>query len=120
MATIITGVGSPGTISGASGGRVYAFNNLSTAPIPMVDSNPSRQKLTIYNPGTIDAYVAPAFVQNTGSDVPLTPSPSSLGGCLVVYANGGILELIGEVQKPWQMFSASGSGNPLTVIDSNV
>lgn len=119
MTTITTGVGSPGTV-GASGGKVYAFNTISSTPQTLILANPSRQKLTFYNPGTVDAYAAPASVQNTGSDVPLVPSPSALGGCMIIYANGGILELIGEVQKPWQIFSASGTTNPLTVIDSNV
>lgn len=120
MTTIVTYVGSPGTIGAAGGGRVYAFNALTTAPQQIVGSNPARQKITVYNPGAVDVYIAPTLVQNTGADVPLTPSVSALGGCFIVYKNGGCISISGECQKPWQAFSASGTANPLTVIDSNV
>ena len=120
MTDIITGVGSPGTVNSASGGRVYAFNNLTTAPQQVVGQNPSRQKITFHNPGTVDLFVAPATVQNSGSDVALAPTTAALGGCIRIYANGGTLSITGECQKPWQAFAASGSGNPLTVVDSNV
>ena len=56
----------------------------------------------------------------SGSQVTLTPSTSTLGGCFRVYANGGQLTLGGECQGQWQAFSASASSNPLTVVDSNV
>lgn len=120
MSTITTSVGSPGTVGSASGGRTYAFNNISTTPQQVVGANPQRQSITVHNPGTIDAFFAPAFVQNSGQDAPLVPTPSALGGCYRVYANGGTLTITGECQKPWQAFSASASGNPLTVTDSNV
>lgn len=119
MTTITTSVGSPGTVSSASGGRTYAFNTLSTAPQQIVGSNPSRQSITVHNPGAVAAFIAPAAVQNNGSDVTLTPSPSSLGGCITV-AVGATVTITGECQKAYQAFSASGSANPLTVIDSNV
>lgn len=120
LATIITSVGSPGTVSAAGGGRTYAFNNLSTAPQPILGQNPQRQSITFHNPGSVDIFVAPAFVQNNGSDVALVPSPSALGGTFRIYANGGSLTIQGECQKPWQAFALSGSNNPLTVVDSNV
>ncbi len=120
MSRIATIVGSPGTVSAASGGRTYSFNNLSTTPQQIVGANPARQRITVHNPGTVDAFVAPAQVQNGGSDSTLTPSPSALGGCYRVYANGGTLVIEGECQKAWQAFSVSGSNNPLTVTDSNV
>lgn len=120
MSTITTGVGSPGTVGSASGGRTYAFNNLTTAPVQVIGANAQRQKITFHNPGAVDIFVAPLYVQTTGSDVQLVPSPTSLGGCFRVYANGGSLEITGECQKPYQAFSATGSGNPLTVVDTNV
>jgi hypothetical protein len=120
MAQITTYVGSPGTIGAASGGRTYAYNNLSTGPQVVAPLNPQRQSITIHNPGSIDAFIAPSAVQNTGQDVPLVPSPTSLGGCYRVYANGGTLVISGECQKSWQAFSASGSDNPLTVTDSTI
>ena len=120
MARIITSVGSPGTVSSASGGRTYAFNNLSTIPQQVLGTNAQRQRITVHNPGTIDAFFAPTVTQNGGTDTTLTPSPTALGGCYRIYANGGTLVIEGECQKPWQAFSASSSGQPLTVTDSNV
>lgn len=120
MTTITTSVGSPGTVGSASGGRVYAFNNLTTAPQQVVGANPQRQNITFHNPGTIDAFVAPVSVIVNGSDSPLSPTPSALGGCFRIYANGGTLTITGECQKAWQAFSASASGNALTVMDSSV
>lgn len=120
MTAITTSVGSPGTTSSAGGGRTYAFNNLTTTPQQVLGANPQRQSITVHNPGTIDAFIAPAFIQNNGSDVALVPSPSALGGCYRVYANGGTLTITGECQKAYQAFSASATGNPLTITDSNV
>lgn len=120
MSTIFTGVGSPGTVSAASGGRIYAFNNLSTAPEQVVGANAQRQSITFHNPGAVDILIAPAFVIVAGSDTALVPSPTARGGCYLVYANGGTTVISGECQKPWQALSVSGSGNPLTVTDSNV
>ena len=118
--TTFTGVGSPGTLSLASGGKIYAYNALTTTPTQVAPANAARQKITFHNPGAVDIFIAPAYVQNTGSDVALTPTTGALGGCFRVYANGGVLVISGECQKPWQAFAASGTGNPLTVDDSNV
>lgn len=112
---ISTGVGSPGTVSAASGGNVLAFNNLTTAPQAILPVDPQRTKITVHNPGGVDAFFGPVFVQNSGSDVALAPTPSALGGCFRIFANGGTLVILGECQKAWQAFSATGSGNPLTV-----
>lgn len=103
-----------------SGGKVYAYNNLNTTPAQVVAANPQRTQVTFHNPGTIDAFIAPVNVQNTGSNVALTPSTGSLGGCFRVYGNGGQLTISGECQGAWQAFSASASSNPLTVIDTNI
>jgi hypothetical protein len=84
-----------------------------------LDSNPSRQSISVHNPGTVSIYFAPAFVQNTGSDVALAPTLSALGGCYLVIA-GGTLNLTGEVQKPYQAFAASGTTNALTITTSNI
>lgn len=110
-----TGVGSPGTVSAASGGYVLGFNNLTIAPQQVIGADPQRTKITVHNPGAVDVFFAPAFVQNSGSDVALVPSPTALGGCFRIFANGGTLIIEGECQKAWQAFAASGSGNPLTI-----
>lgn len=120
---ILGGVGASQTFSSASGGKVYARNNISTTPSTVVPANPSRQKVTFHNPGTVDIYIAPASAYATATaSAPstLTPSTSSLGGCRTVYANGGTLEITGECQGAWQAFAASGTTNALTVMDSNI
>jgi hypothetical protein len=120
MTTLTAGVGSPGTISIAGGQFILEFNAMNTTPLQVLGFAPQRQKIIFHNPGTIDIFVAPVYIQNSGSDAALTPSPSALGGCFRVYANGGTLEITGECQKPWQAFSASASGNPLTVMTSAI
>lgn len=120
MTQLTASVGSPGTVSAASGDRTYAYNNLTTTPQQVVGANPQRQSITFHNPGTEDVFVAPLYVQTTGSDVQLNPTTGALGGCWRVYANGGTLVLTGEVQKPYQAFAAANTGNPLTVMDSNI
>lgn len=116
---LISGVGSSPSVGPTSGGKVYAFNNLSTTPATIIAANPARVSVTFHNPGSVDAFIFPTFVQNTGSSLALTPSTGALGGCLRLFANGGQITMTGECQGPWRAFSASGSSNPLTVIDSN-
>lgn len=121
--SVITIPGGPGAVSGASGGKVYAFNNISeSGAVQVAAANTSRRRITFHNPGTKDVFVFPAYVQNTGSDVALSPSTSSLGGCIRVYANGGQYTIDGECQGVYKAFVATGDGttNPLTVIDTNV
>lgn len=119
---ISTGPGGPQTFSSASGGKVYAFNNLSTVPQQVAQPNTNRQKITFHNPGAVDVLVAPSVISNaiTGAQTVFAPSTVALGGCFRVYANGGTLEISGECQVGWQAFSASASANPLTVMDSNL
>ena len=111
-----------------SGGKVYAYNNLSTTPQVVAPANQQRTSITFDNPGTVDIMVAPAVVQanNTapssppGTNVTLSPTTSALGGCYRIFANGGSRTFTGECQGQWQAFSISASSNPLTVTDSNV
>lgn len=122
MGLISTGPGSPLAFSSASGGKVYAYNTIAEASLTTVaPANVSRQKVTFHNPGVNDVYIAPVNVTNTGSNVALTPSNAALGGCFIVYANGGTLSIEGECQGAWQAFSKTGAGsaNALTVMDSN-
>jgi hypothetical protein len=119
--SIITGVGSPGTVSSASGGYTYAYNNIgSSASEIILPTDPARKQITFHNPGTIDIFVAPLTAQNTGSDVGLTVGPTQLGGSFLVFANGGTLIITGECQKQWQAFSRTGSNNPLTITVTHV
>lgn len=119
--TIFGGVGGSQVFSSASGGKTYGFNGLTTALLANVaPANPSRQKIRFHNPGAIDIFIYPQFVQTTGSNVALVPSTVNLGGCTRVYGNGGTLEITGECQGQWGAFAADNTGTSLTVIDSNV
>lgn len=126
-------LGSPGasqTVSSASGGKVYGYNNISeSAAIVVAQANPSRQRISFHNPGASDLFIAPTYVQNvlgtaptSPSNVALTPSNAALGGCYRIFGNGGALEISGECQGAWQAFAATGSGttNPLTVVETNI
>lgn len=127
--SIIVGVGSPGAVSSASGGKVYGYNNINeTTGRVVANANTSRQKITFHNPGTVDVFVAPSSVQNILGTAPTQPSSvalvltnAALGGSFRVYANGGSLEITGECQGAWQALALTGGGatNPLTVMDSN-
>lgn len=121
--TIIGGVGSSQTASGASGGKVYAYNALTEALLPIAaPANPARRKITFHNPSSVDVFVYPQYVLNTsGQNTPLTPTSLNLGGCFRVYANGGNYTIDGECQGQWGAFANDNSGNAcLTVIDTNV
>jgi hypothetical protein len=117
---ITTNVGSPGAVSSASGGKVYAYNAISTAPAVVAPANTSRQTIVFHNPGTGNLYVGPSQVLNAaGSGVPLTPTTAAVGGCFILFP-GATLTVTGECQGSWQAFAAANANNPLTVMDSNL
>lgn len=127
MATPFSGVGGSSVVGPASGGKVYAYNNISTTPLVVAQANPQRTSITFHNPGNVSILVAPVLVQGInaapnppGSDTSLTPSPSALGGGWLVPANGGWWTLTGECTKAYQAIALTGTGNPLTVSESNV
>lgn len=121
MMTVAAIVGGSQTYSTASGGKIRAFNDISTAPQVVAAANPARQRIIFHNPGDVDIFIAPSVaVNSSGSNVTLTPTTAALGGCWRVFANGGSLEITGECQGAWQAFSASGATKPLTVMDSNI
>jgi hypothetical protein len=122
---IFAGVGASPSVGPTSGGKIYAYNNLGTAPQIVAQANQNRQSITFHNPGTVDVVVFPQYVQGvttaptTPSNVALTPTTSALGGGFRIYANGGQLTISGECQGAWQALSVSGSSNPFTVMESN-
>ena|SRR3990167_830975 len=118
--SIFTIPGGSGVFSSATGGKIYSENDISTTPQEVAPANPSRQKITFHNPGDVDIFIAPALVFNGTTNSALTPTTAALGGCFRVFANGGTLEISGECQGAWQAFSASSSGKPLTIMDSNL
>lgn len=120
MGIIQTNPGSPLTIAGGSGQKIYSFNALDTSRTEVALANPARQSITFHNPGSVDVFIAPVYIQTTGSDVTFSPTTAALGGCFRVYANGGSLTITGECNKAWNAFAASGAGNPLTVMESNI
>ncbi len=102
--------------SAANGGKIHAFNNLSTTPQVVLPANPSRVSVTFHNPhASIDMYVAPS---TDYAGATLTPTTSALGGCFKIFASN-TLTLVGEVQVAWQAFSASSSGLPFTAMETN-
>lgn len=122
MGAWTTGPGGPLAFSAASGGKIHAYNDISTVLKTVIAANTSRQQLTFHNPGPIDIFIAPVIAINyaTGLNETLTPSLASLGGCFRIFGNGGSLTLTGEIQGAWQAFAASGATNPFTVMDSNI
>jgi len=99
------------------------YNDLSTTPQNVISGNPARQSMVFHNPGSVDVFIFPNSGYANVSAVSRTvfaPTTSALGGCFRVYGNGGSLTITGECQLGWGAFSASGSGNPLTVMESNV
>ncbi len=126
MTILATNAGASSAVGPTSGSKTYAFNNLTTTPQTVCQPNANRISITFHNPGSVALYVYPIYVQNTGnaaptspSDVALSPSTAALGGCYLIYANGGQITFTGENQKAWGAFAASGTGNPLTVAESN-
>ena len=98
--------------------------------------NVNRNQITFDNPGSVDIIVFPSQVQALNAswtsassisggnvsitNVPLVPTTSLLGGGYRIYGNGGTRTFTGECQGSWQALAISGSGNALTVTDSNV
>lgn len=118
--SIFSIVGGSRTNASASGGKINVFNAISTIPQPVALANPQRVQIIFHNPGAVDIYIAPLVVLNAaGSNIAFTPALGSLGGCFLLFANGATLTITGECQIGWQALSASGTTNPLTVMDSN-
>lgn len=108
--------GGSGAVGSTSGGKTTVVNTLDTTAIQVVDGNPSRQHITFHNPGTVDVLVS-MVADKAGAAIPLTFS--ARGGGFIIYANGGEKSFDGECQLAWQAVAASGSGNPLTIVESN-
>ncbi len=103
---------------------ILSLNAITTTPTnPVIGANPRRKKLTFHNPGGVDIVVFPTTVlQNIagGGSLVLTPTTAALGGGFRVFANGGQIVIEGQAAKQgWQALSASGSGNPLTIMEES-
>jgi hypothetical protein len=114
VATVFVGVGSPGTVSTANGGKVSAVNP-TTSPGQVIAANPPRQSLIFHNPGTTNIFVYPLLNATGGVN---SPSSGNLGGSFQVLP-GGLITITGECQGAWGAFGASAT-NYLTIMESNV
>lgn len=122
MGLIVANPGGALAYNGASGGKIYGYNNISESGLVMVaGANSSRTKITFHNPGTHSIFIGPAVIQTSGSNVTFSPSNAALGGCILIAA-GSTFTFEGECQGAYQAFALTGAGttNPLTVIDTNV
>ena len=119
--TIFSGVGAPQSIAGSNGGKTYVFNSVTnTGNIVVAPINPTRRRITFVNPSTtVILYVSmtTAIDPILGTASSLIPTVASLGGTLPVYP-GSYVTIDGDCQCQWQALAASGTNNPLTVLDS--
>jgi hypothetical protein len=121
MATLFALAGSPPSVSGANGGKTYAANNIiNTGNTQIAPANPFRQSITFHNPGTVNLFVSMvAQLSQAGVQSVLAPSNAAPGGAFVVLPGATLTLVGGEIQLAWQAFAASGTTNPITVMDSN-
>jgi hypothetical protein len=133
---MFTSGGGASPVGPTSGGKVYAFNNVGTSPEVVAPANSKRTVITFDNPGAVDVIVFPVLAQAVNptwtaatsldsgatsiSNVALTPTALLLGGGYRIYGNGGTRTFSGECQGAWQALAITGSGNALTVTDSNI
>src|SRR5215472_1272540 len=113
---LVAGIGAAQSYGPTNGGKVWVRNNLNQTAQQVVAANPSRVTLTFANPGQQTVYVAPA---TDAQGNPIALALASLGGSFPVFA-GAYWSVSGECQTPWQAIVASGSSQPLTVMESNV
>jgi len=114
MTMILVGVGSPGTISSANGGKVTGVLVVTTGG-QVIAANPPRQSITFHNPGTTNVFVYPMLNATGGANSPSSANPS---GSFQVLP-GGLITVTGECQGAWGAFGASAT-NYLTIMESNV
>lgn len=115
------GVGAPGTISSASGGKIYGFNNINgTIERTVAPANPARKRILFHNISDADMFICPALIQTSGSSLPYNPG-AGRGGSFLLYANGGTLTIDGECSGEWLAYTANvGPDKSITVMDTNV
>lgn len=113
--------GGSGTVFTASGGKIYAYNTITSANnVTVVAANPQRRKITFHNPSDVDILISPTQSFSGSAFSTLTPTNAAKGGGFTVFGSGGTLVIEGECQQAWQALAASGAGKALTVMDSNI
>src|SRR5882724_5824010 len=114
--SIISGVGSSGSVGPTNGGKTTAVNNVSTVNAQVIGPNVNRVRITFHNPGLVDIIVAMVTAAN---GTPLAPTFAARGGGYLVFANGGEKSFVGECQLAFNAVAASGTTNPLTITETN-
>lgn len=119
--SVFSNPGGSRTVSTATGGKIYAYNTITSANnVTVVAANPQRTKITFHNPSDVDILISPTQSFNGSILATLTPTNAAKGGGFTVFAAGGTLTIEGECQQAWQALAASGAGKALTVMDSNL
>lgn len=88
-----------------------AVNNLGTSSLSVIGANANRRAITFSNPGGVNVYICPDN---------LVANNATLGGMFVLFP-GGEKTIIAEgninVNCGWNAIAASGSNNPLTILE---
>jgi hypothetical protein len=114
MGQIFWGVGSPGTVSTATGGKVSGAT-VGTVGAQVIAGNAARVSISFENPGSGSLFVYPV---TNAAGAPNTPSNANPAGSFVVMP-GAMLTISGECQLAWGSFAANAS-SPLTIMESNL
>lgn len=112
----LSSIGALITTRGAAiGGQVTAASNaIATGGAQVVGANNARNSITFANPGTVTLYVYPMLNSAGGANA---PSVTALGGAVQLLP-GAILTFNGVYKGAYGAFSATGSTNALTVMES--
>ena len=101
MGFITTTPGGALAYNGASGGKIYGYNNISESGLVQVAAaNTSRVKLTFHNPGANDIFIAPVQIQTTGSNVAFNPSNAALVVAFAFTVMAGSLQSKANAKAP--------------------
>jgi len=81
-----------------------------TASVPAIGANPSRRGVRFFNPGTVTLFICPANQAAViGQGIPILPG----GGPVDMIGDGALI----NYNSGWNVIAASGSNNPLTVLE---
>ena len=89
------------------------INTLSTTIMVVIASSVIRHGIVFHNPGTVNAYVFPTAIATA-------PTTALVGGSFIIDPGGTVTFAamgFANVNAGWSGFSASGSGNPLTILE---
>lgn len=81
-----------------------------TASITAIGPSQSRRGVRFFNPSAVIMYVCPANI------------PAVIGQGIPIFPGGGPVDMIGDGElinynSGWNVISASGSNNPLTILE---